>query len=216
MTSTISNYEYLYQNSDSGHHHQYLLSPLMQILAQANLSFPNKISVLDLGCGNGSLTSQIARKGYQVTGIEESLSGITYAREHYTNCQFFQGSIYTEPPSQLQQAFDIVVSAEVIEHLYYPRELVKYARKCLKPNGKLILTTPYHGYFKNLFLALMGKTDPHYTALWDGGHIKFFSVNTLSNLIESEGFSNLEFQFAGRLPYLWKSMLCSCDLNYSA
>jgi hypothetical protein len=95
--------------------------------------------------------------------------------------------------------------------LYYPRELVKYARKCLKPNGRLIITTPYHGYWKNLLLAVSGKMDRHFTTLWDGGHVKFFSVATLSSLLESEGFTNLKFDFAGRFPYLWKSMLCSCS-----
>ena len=55
--------------------------------------------------------------------------------------------------------------------------------------------------------------DSHFTTLWDGGHIKFFSVKTLSSLLESEGFTNLQFDFAGRLPYLWKSMLCCCKLS---
>ncbi|ELS02166.1 methyltransferase family protein [Xenococcus sp. PCC 7305] len=214
MTSTINNYEYSYKNSQPGCHHRYLLSPLLLLLDRTNSSIKQNITVLDIGCGNGSLTNEIASQGYQMTGIEESASGVKTAREYYSNCQFFQGSIYSEPPKELQQAFDIVISTEVIEHLYYPRELVRYARKCLKPNGRFILTTPYHGYFKNLVLAILGKMDSHHTVLWDGGHIKFFSVTTLSDLIESEGFSNLEFHFAGRLPYLWKSMLCSCDLNH--
>ena len=55
--------------------------------------------------------------------------------------------------------------------------------------------------------------DGHFTTLWDGGHVKFFSVKTLSSLLESEDFTNLQFNFAGRLPYLWKSMLCSCKLS---
>ncbi|MFM6158500.1 MAG: hypothetical protein ACKPE3_36850, partial [Sphaerospermopsis kisseleviana] len=49
-------------------------------------------------------------------------------------------------------------------------------------------------------------------ALWDGGHIKFFSVKTLKNLLTTEGYTNIEFKFAGRILYLWKSMLCSSTL----
>ena len=87
------------------------------------------------------------------------------------------------------------------------------AKYCLKPEGKFILTTPYHGYLKNLALAVSGKMDDHFTALWDGGHIKFFSVSTLSKLLEAESCTEIEFKYAGRIPYLWNSMLCMCKVN---
>ena len=94
----------------------------------------------------------------------------------------------------------------------YPRELAKVAKRCLKNDGTVILTTPYHGYFKNLVLAITGKLDKHFTVLWDGGHIKFFSVKTLSTLLLEQGFADLQFKFAGRYPLLWKSMLVSGKL----
>jgi 2-polyprenyl-3-methyl-5-hydroxy-6-metoxy-1,4-benzoquinol methylase len=140
-------------------------------------------------------------------GIEESLSGFTTATNSFLECKFIHANLYDIPYPDLGGDFDIVVSAEVIEHLVYPRELIKSARKCLKSNGVLILTTPYHGYVKNLALAITGKMDNHFTVLWDGGHIKFFSVNTLTKLLITEGFNNCQFEFAGRFPYLWKSML---------
>ncbi len=213
MTTTINNYEYSYETSLEHHHHKYLLLPLFQMIDNASTLMNAETKVLDIGCGNGSLTKEIAKKGYQVTGIEESESGVRQAQKTSSNCNFIQGSIYEEPPESLDQAFDIIISTEVIEHLYYPKELAKYARKCLKPNGKFIITTPYHGYIKNLILALSGKMDGHFTTLWDGGHIKFFSVPTLKNLLELENFTEFEFKFAGRYPYLWKSMLCVCQLQ---
>jgi len=45
--------------------------------------------------------------------------------------------------------------------------------------------------------------------LHDGGHIKFFSTKTLSQLMESCGFTGLHFTFYGRAPWLWKNMICS-------
>lgn len=71
----------------------------------------------------------------------------------------------------------------------------------------MIISTPYHGYLKNLALAATGKLDNHFTVLWDGGHIKFWSVKTLSKLLEEYGFEVVEFKGSGRIPYLWKSML---------
>jgi 2-polyprenyl-6-hydroxyphenyl methylase/3-demethylubiquinone-9 3-methyltransferase len=103
--------------------------------------------------------------------------------------------------------FDVVVSTEVIEHVYAPRNLAKNAWHLLRPGGLLIMTTPYHGYLKNLVLALMGHFDAHFTALWDGGHIKFWSRRTLSILLSETGFTNIKFYGAGRCPLLWKSMV---------
>ncbi len=170
------------------------------------------LQICDVGCGNGSLSNFIAQQGYAVTGMEESPSGVEIAQQHFPDCQFIQGSIYSPPQSILDHSFDVVISIEVIEHLFYPKELPRLAKRCLKPDGRLIVTTPYNGYLKNLALALVGGMDRHHTALWDGGHIKFFSVNTLSQLLAAEGYTDLQFKFAGRAPYLWKSMFCAATL----
>ncbi len=104
--------------------------------------------------------------------------------------------------------FDLVVSSDVIEHLYRPSDLIEVARSLLHPQGRLLIGTPYHGYLKNLALSLTGKMDSHFPVLSDGGHIKFFSVETLSQLLKGHGFSELEFTYYGRTPWLWKNMIC--------
>ena len=207
MTLSTANYEYRYVDGNSTNAHQYLTKPLLSLLKDKKLL--NGAKILDLGCGNGSLSNTLYQQGYKVTGIEESPSGINFARRNFPECQFIQGSIYDFSLPQFINYFDAVVSVEVIEHLFYPKELVRQAHKYLKPGGTLIITTPYHGYWKNLALALSGKMDNHFHALWDGGHIKFFSVNTLQKLLEVEKFTDVKFEFAGRCPFLWKSMLSS-------
>jgi 2-polyprenyl-3-methyl-5-hydroxy-6-metoxy-1,4-benzoquinol methylase len=209
MKTTASQYEYSYLDSNPVHHHAYLMPPLLELLSQAKLSSQAKLRVLDLGCGNGSLSHLIAQQGYEVVGVEDSESGINFARQSFPDCHFIQASIYDLPYAELENSFDIVLSVEVIEHLLYPKELVRAAKKCLKPNGRLILTTPYHGYLKNLVLATSGKMDKHFTSLWDGGHVKFFSVATLRQLLETENYTDIHFRFSGRIPLIWKSMLCS-------
>ncbi len=209
----MTNYEYRWQSAKPVHSHSFYAPVLLSFFPNSPNQNGERIKVLDLGCGNGSLTNVIAQRGFDVTGIDESASGVTQASEAFPDCRFLQHSLYSLPPSDFLNYFDIVVASDVIEHLFYPRELVRFAKKCLKQNGQLIITTPYHGYWKNLALALFNAMDKHYTALWDGGHIKFFSVNTLSQLLKEEGFSKLKFKFAGRLPYLWKGMLVSAQLS---
>ena len=214
MTYPNTKYEYLYNNNQLGHHHAYILKPLIEMMSEM-LPPPNnkqKPRILDIGCGNGSLSNFLAQQGYEVVGVEESESGVKLANQTFPNCRFIQGSIYDLPYSEIGDKFDIVISVEVIEHLFYPRELVRSAKKCLKPNGRLIMTTPYHGYLKNLVLAATGEMDKHFTTLWDGGHIKFFSVASMTAMLKTEDYTDIKFKFAGRLPYLWKSMLCSSTL----
>jgi 2-polyprenyl-6-hydroxyphenyl methylase/3-demethylubiquinone-9 3-methyltransferase len=77
----------------------------------------------------------------------------------------------------------------------------------LKPDRYLILSTPYHGYLKNLALAASGKMDGHFTVLWDGGHIKFWLRKTITHALNENKFAVEEIRRVGRLPALAKSMI---------
>lgn len=215
MQTSANQYEYSYINGSYFEHHLYMLPQLLELISQQKANSSKKLLVLDLGCGNGSLSHKIAQQGYEVVGVEDSASGVLFARETFPETSFIQSSIYDLPFSELEGKFDIVLSADVIEHLLYPRELIQAAKKCLKPGGRIIITTPYHGYWKNVILAILGKMDQHFNPLWDGGHVKFFSVRTLTQLLEEEGCGQIEFRFAGRFPYFWKAMLSSSAVTVS-
>lgn len=162
-------------------------------------------SICDLGCGNGHISGRLANAGFEVTGVDASPSGIAIARRAYPNVEFVE--VLIDRQLNLGQ-FDLVVSSDVIEHMYRPSDLLEAARELLKPGGQILLGTPYHGYLKNLVLAASGKMDAHFSALHDGGHIKFFSVRSLSQLMRRHGFEDLNFTFYGRAPWLWKNMIC--------
>lgn len=166
-------------------------------------------SICDLGCGNGYLANQLAALGYEVVGVDDSKSGIELARRAATKGTFVRAPIDREIRARTGLTdVDLVISTDVIEHMYRPADLLEAADRLLKPDGKLLVATPYHGYLKNVALALSGKMDSHYSALHDGGHIKFFSIKTLSVLVLRHSFTNLRFEFYGRGPWLWKNMIC--------
>lgn len=185
-------------NGDSG-------EKLTSVFVELVKTFEGVRSICDLGCGNGHITGRLAELGFQVTGVDASPSGIAIARRAYPNVEFVEALIDRE--LRLGH-FDLVVSSDVIEHMYRPSDLLEATRALLKPGGQVLLGTPYHGYLKNLVLAVTGKMDAHFSALHDGGHIKFFSVKTLSRLMISHGFEDLSFTFYGRAPWLWKNMIC--------
>jgi 2-polyprenyl-6-hydroxyphenyl methylase/3-demethylubiquinone-9 3-methyltransferase len=99
------------------------------------------------------------------------------------------------------------MSLEVVEHVYSPRDFAQTIFDVLVPGGLVILSTPYHGYLKNLLIAITNSYDRHHDPLWDHGHIKFWSMDTLSQLLEEIGFAQIRFDRVGRIPPLAKSMI---------
>lgn len=165
--------------------------------------------VLDLGAGNGALCASLAQAGYEVCGVEQDQAGLELARKALPDVPFHRYGVQDDPTLLLRHEapFDAVVSTEVVEHLYSPHLLPCYGRAVLRNGGYLVVSTPYHGYLKNLALSLLDGWDAHHTPLWHGGHIKFWSRATLSRLLEENGFRVVGFSGVGRLPYLWKSMV---------
>jgi 2-polyprenyl-3-methyl-5-hydroxy-6-metoxy-1,4-benzoquinol methylase len=165
--------------------------------------------VADIGSGNGSLCAELAKNNFYCIGIEYDKGGVEVSKKNYPAINFYNLGVQDDAASLINKEgkFDAVVSTEVIEHLFSPHLLPLFAQKILKPNGKLIITTPYHGYLKNILLSIFNKWDSHHTPLWEGGHIKFWSRMTLQKLLEKNGFKVVEFQGAGRVPFLWKSMI---------
>lgn len=164
--------------------------------------------VMDLGCGNGATSAHLARLGFDVVGVDPSESGIEIARAAFPECHFAQRSAYDDLAAEFG-TFDAVISLEVIEHCYAPRALAATVFSLLKPEGSAFISTPFHGYWKNLALALLGKFDDHWSPLWDGGHIKFWSERSLALLLRETGFSDISFDRIGRIPPLAKSMLAT-------
>jgi 2-polyprenyl-3-methyl-5-hydroxy-6-metoxy-1,4-benzoquinol methylase len=196
-------YQYSAANSEASHQHLY---PSVSHFLQ---NIPAGSVVLDAGCGNGSFISLFQDKNWQLHGSDLSPTGIEIARKTFSDINFFLAdgqSLYADFLATVGPV-DVVLSTEVIEHIYDPRGFLSNCYDLLKPGGILILTTPYHGYLKNLLLALTGKMDQHFTVLWDHGHIKFWSRKTLETALRESGFANVEFAGSGRIPYLWKSMV---------
>jgi 2-polyprenyl-3-methyl-5-hydroxy-6-metoxy-1,4-benzoquinol methylase len=165
--------------------------------------------VLDLGSGNGALCSDLKKAGYEVVGVEYDKKGVEIARTACPDIRFYNLGVHDDPNLLLgsEKCFDAVVSTEVIEHLFSPHMLPIFAKGVLCNSGYLIISTPYHGYLKNLALSVSGMWDHHHSPLWHGGHIKFWSEKTLTQLLSRNGFKVIGFYGVGRVPYLWKSMI---------
>ena len=194
---------YNWSDAALNQNHSFLLPAMLRAI-EALDSRPQRI--FDLGCGNGSLAAEFAKRGYDVTGVDPSEEGIQQAALAYPHLKLYLGSAYDDLPARFGQ-FPVVYSAEVVEHLYDPRRFARCLFGLVADGGLAIVTTPYHGYLKDLLLALTGKMDSQYTALWDHGHIKFWSRRTLGILLTEAGFKEIRFQRLGRMAPLARNLI---------
>ena len=203
----ISGYKYCHAEHTFAH--GYLLPVLREILL-AKQPGGARARVFELGCGNGSVSHALSEMDFEMTGVDPSSEGLQVANERYPHLNLHLGSTHDALAEKFGQ-FPIVVSLEVIEHIYAPRDYAAAVYSLLEDGGTAIISTPYHGYWKNLAMAVTGKLDGHFTALWDNGHIKFWSFRTLRQLLEEAGFRSVTFRRVGRIPSLAKSMIAIAE-----
>jgi 2-polyprenyl-3-methyl-5-hydroxy-6-metoxy-1,4-benzoquinol methylase len=194
---------YLYHDVNPTYANAYLWPALKNVIKARD--WPDR-RAFDLGCGNGATCGMLSGLGFAVTGVDNSESGIAQARAGFPSINAHVGSAYDDLAA-IYGTFPLVVSLEVVEHCFDPRAFAKTFLSLIAPEGIGLLSTPYHSYLKNLAIAVSGKMDRHFTVLWDGGHVKFFSMDTLSQLLRESGAKNINFIRVGRLRILAKSMI---------
>lgn len=200
--ASISSPEFVWGGAGANPTHRFLAPPTIELLNRFGAT-----RVLDLGCGNGAFAGLLSSQGFSVQGWDASSSGLQIAKASFPGIPFFQQDLSEALPDCHTCQYDAVVSLEVIEHLLLPRKLMANALQALRPGGLFILSTPFHGYLKNLALAITNKFDDHWHPLRDFGHVKFFSKRTLLQLFAESGFETQAWLTAGRTRLLPCSML---------
>ncbi|MEM8493781.1 MAG: class I SAM-dependent methyltransferase [Planctomycetota bacterium] len=202
---------YCWGDKRDSHSTRYLWPEVEQLLRSGE----DISRVLDLGCGNGNMTRRVKEAGFDTIGLEPDDDGIQIAKQEHPDIPFEKLGV-GDDPGEHQAAWDAVIACEVVEHLFDPFQLPRFAAKVLRPGGRLIVTTPYHGYLKNLALAVRGQWGRHLQPLRNGGHIKFFAVDSLTKLLNMEGFEVVDVRGAGRPWPFWASMIVTGQLTGNA
>ena len=124
---------YRYSSAHRSHAHRYLLPAVDSILNRLNREGLEQ-RCFDLGCGNGSVANYFTENGWDVTGVDPSVEGIKYAKQHFPDLKLFDGSAYDDLSAQYGQ-FPVLISLEVVEHVYAPRDYAKTAFDLLQRGG---------------------------------------------------------------------------------
>ncbi len=192
---------YEYSDAHAAGHHAYNLPSIEALIPEGNHK------ILDAGCGSGSVSGWLSSLGHDVWGCDPSESGVAMASKAHPKAKFFTSDLVAGGPDVVPVGgYDGIVSVEVVEHLYDPDQFLKNLYGAVRPGGFLILTTPYHGYIKNLAISLVNGWDNHFMTNSVGGHIKFYSPKTIARTLRDAGFEVVKTTGSGRLPLLWCSM----------
>lgn len=161
-------------------------------------------SVLDMGCGDGTLLHHLTRtKRIRGHGIEVSDTGVNITRSKGISVE--QANLSDEN-LQIDGTYDYIISSEVIEHIPKPEELIKLVKG--KFDKYLIISVPNTGFLGERLRLLLGKT-PKQWVYHPSEHLRFWTVSDFLFWIDQLGL-HVERYYGLRDEYydikvpLWK------------
>lgn len=143
-------------------------------------------SVLDIGCGTGAISRfLIDTRGVQLLGIEPDPQRVAVARSRGINV--VQGFLDKKTLENLG-TYDVVLFADVLEHLPDPSSALQLAREALKPGGVVVASIPNVAHWSVRFELLFGRFDYQPYGIMDATHLRWFTEKSVRTLFEMSGF----------------------------
>lgn len=180
--------------------------------------------VLEIGCGPGSITKILAEQsGCQVTGLELDLEAIEKVAPYCVKVmQADLNSVEWPKLIDTSEKFDVVVAADVLEHLYDPWVNLQMMTPFVKDNGYIVISLPHAGHAAVMACLYNGDFQYRDWGLLDRTHIRFFCLKNIEDLFAQAKLKIIEVAYVtkpaeetefaagwGKLPSLVKQALNS-------
>lgn len=178
------------------HTHKYGVHSIVYNLVDFNKS------VLDIGCATGYLAKVLKKKNCETWGIDINDKALRIAKN-------FCGKVLKADANNLSKLkiskkFDYILILDVIEHLVNPEGCLEKAKKFLKSDGKIIVSTPNIAHLSTRLKLLFGKFDYEKTGILDENHIRFFTKKSFINILQKLNFNIEMFEYSvdfGQIPF---------------
>jgi SAM-dependent methyltransferase len=149
------------------------------------------LRILDVGCGaGGGIAEGSARhSGWRITGVERDPALAAQARSRCD--RVLEGDLREILPRLAAEGerFDVLVFADVLEHLEDPFEALRVAGALAAPGARLLASVPNVGHLSIVRDLLCGRFDPVPAGLLDAGHLRWFTRESLALALEETGWT---------------------------
>jgi len=175
--------EYGFKEGDTSSH-----SAILELLRTMP---PSK--VLDLGCSGGLFAERARAMGHTVTGVDYiEIEGVRERTDRFLVADLNNGL-----PDDVGDGYDLVVAADVIEHLSRPERVLEEIQTVLRPGGELLLSVPNIGHWYSRARVAIGAFDYDRRGILDETHLRFFSRASLRRTVRDAGYDLLELRSTG-------------------
>lgn len=158
--------------------------------------------VLEIGCGPGSITKILAKESQcRVTGLELDVDAIRLATPYCEH--IYQADLNAENwPALLDgtDRFDVVVAADVLEHLYDPWTTLKRMVPLIKEDGYIVISLPHAGHAAIISCLINGDFEYRNWGLLDRTHIRFFCLKNIEDLFAQANLKIMEVGYVVKQP----------------
>ncbi len=167
-----------------------------QLIGWMSHRFPSR--VLDLGCADGFVADVLRGRGHDVTGVDLApRPGVKERVDRFVEADLDHGL----PPAVVAaEPFDVVLAADVLEHVREPEELLRELRGVLAPGGRVLVSVPNFGHWYPRLRVLSGSFDYDRRGILDRGHVRFFTRNAFERVVHRSGWHVLRREVTG-LPF---------------
>jgi len=166
------------------------IRPCLEMIQAEQQRKGRKLNVLDVGCGDGTVSRLFLEAGNHVSGVDIVPEFVDRAIEKAIEAKTADVTKDGLPFSEGEM--DVIYAGAFIEHLYDPEFFLRECHRVLTDTGILILSTPNIASLTSRLRMLFGKGPKFYTSAlgWEfGGHIRIFTSGTLKQLLEENGFA---------------------------
>lgn len=160
------------------------------IAAHAQRLLPDGGRMLDVGCASGGLLALLRPRATHLAGLELSATaahGAAQVADHVVHGALQDPDLPFEPDS-----FDLVVLADVLEHLADPAAGLARAASWCRPGGAVLVSVPNVAHWQARLTLLKGRWPQEDSGTFDAGHLRWFTRDALAALLEEAGLRNVE------------------------
>jgi len=161
---------------------------ILKLLQRACIRPVAQKKILDLGCGVGTMSLYLAAQGATVTGLDISERAVGIAQQAAQSLELKKVIfIRQDVLKKITGTFDVIITFEVIEHIVQQDLFLHQIKAYLKPQAKLILSTPSNenwlfklGFYRGFDAEV--------------GHVRRYSEHSLRMVLEKNGFTVVEIK----------------------